>query len=161
MTKYIPGMRSRAGKARDAAFDWSALWIAVLCVLLLASLGALAMCLYRYKQRVEQFDNYRGKEHVLYVFLMDGCSWCERFKPELAVLKKNGGDAFAQHVDVRVVSFPAASSEDERLFNDFSVQSFPTFVLSTNDQSKFWIYHNASERTAEAIKQWAVKLVSP
>jgi thioredoxin-related protein len=113
----------------------------------------------------ESFDNYEtsnGSKHVLFIFSLAGCHFCDKIKGEVSKLQNmvTQDNDFGKAVDVRVVAFPTQSSEETQLAKDFNVQGFPAIVLSKTDKSKFWIYHGTSERTAQAIRDWALNLVS-
>lgn len=155
-----------ARKVRSDFAAWYPLVISLLSVLLIVSLGYLVYSnrdLWSKGTADESFDNYAtgsARPYVLYLFLMDGCGWCDRFKPEVAVLQNATQDPdFGKNVEVRIVSSPA-DDDAEQLARDFSVQSFPSIILSTRDQSKFWVYHASSDRTSAAIQQWAVGLIA-
>jgi thiol-disulfide isomerase/thioredoxin len=145
--------------------DWYPFAVTVLTLLLIASFAYLVYSNWDLitPNRSERFDNYEthaSRPYVLYLFLMDGCGWCYRVKPDVALLQNASQDPeFGKNIEVRVVRAPA-DNDAEQLARDFSVQAFPSIVLSTRDQSKFWVYHSSSERSAAAITQWAQGLVA-
>lgn len=152
---------------------WMLVAIVVLSVLLAASLSYLVYSNWnrirslfrpRYASGTEKFDNYSSgdPQMVLYIFLMQGCGWCDKIKGEVAALQNIAmtDHNFGKLVDVRVLNFPTNDSSELQLGRDFDVQGFPAIVLSKKDQSKFWKYHNTSERTAASIKQWAMELAN-
>lgn len=100
---------------------------------------------------------------TIYVFLMDGCGWCDKFKPEVGVLtsKISSDPSLQQKFDVKIVNFPSVSSAEKQLMRDFSIEAFPSVVVATSDTSKFWTYHGSEERTAAKVLQWAQSVDSP
>lgn len=112
---------------------------------------------------LESFDNYEtktGSRHILFIFTLEGCHFCDKIKDQISKLQNmvTQDSDFGKVIDVRVVAFPTQSSEETQLAKDFNVQGFPAIVLSKVDKSKFWIYHGTSERTAQAIRDWALNL---
>lgn len=133
--------------------------IIVLTSLLLASL------LYILLTDSEPFCNElfsQSEKKTIFIFLMDGCGWCTKFKPEVSVLTSRVSEdsSLQKKFDVRVINFPSVSPSDKQLMRDFSVDAFPAIVLSTSDQAKFWNYHGSEERSAERILQWAQNIGS-
>lgn len=135
------------------------LLITVLVVLLFVVLGYLVYTnsgLFT-SDHEDATENYEEPaDNVLYFFLMQGCGWCDKLKPELSAVQAKiaGHAALKRLVAVRIVQFPAEDAQSRELAREFSVEAFPTIVLSRADHSKFWVYHATQERTAEAIVQW-------
>lgn len=136
------------------------LLVAVLSTLLVASLlyvmYTAAVCGSR---AVERFATEADPRLTIFVFLMEGCGWCDKFKPELSKLtsKLSSDSTVGDRFELRVIRFPTQSAADRQLMKDFSVEGFPTIVLATSDQAKFWVYYANEERTAEKVLEWAQK----
>lgn len=150
-------MAQRCGKRGRQSLLYDML-VCVLSFLLIASIAYLLTS--SGKENFEESDqtsSIEGTKRILYVFIMDGCGWCDKFKPELNIImgKISSDSNLMKKLDVKVIKFPSKSSSDKQLMKDFSVEGFPSIVLSTPDQSKFWMYHSSDERTAEKVLQWA------
>lgn len=110
----------------------------------------------------EGYAQEESARYVIHVFLMDGCGWCDKFKPEVSVLtsRLSSDPGLHKRFSLKIVNFPTQSDADKQLMKDFSVEGFPSIVLSTSDLSKFWMFHSSEERTAARVLQWAQETVA-
>ena len=123
----------------------------LLGLLLVASVGCLLWNAYG---NTESFD----QPLILYFFVLDGCGWCDKLKPEITKVQQDMQQSSA--VQVQIVQFPPQNDADQKLGQYFSVNSFPAIILARADQSKFWTYPNSSPRDSQSIQQWVAEVQS-
>ena len=110
-----------------------------------------------FKSRKERFDVPSGskakesaKSSGSLVFLyMNGCGWCDKFKPEWDRFEATYGSALAAQ-GVSIVSYERDDPKSKQ-YNDH-VQGYPTVLLVTSNVTVF-----QGERTSEGLAEFMQK----
>lgn len=145
--------------AKNASCKLGNIWMYALWAAVLVCIVA-AICVAYFRKSARAYGLYEayndGDKPTLYFFLMDGCGWCDKLKPAVTAIhnKISSDSQWNSKVDVMVVQIPTDDAQARDLQKEFSVNAFPTIVLSLKDRSKYWTYQSAQERTEEAILQW-------
>lgn len=126
--------------------------LVLLGVLMIVSVSCLVWNTYASTSNSESFK----QPLILYFFVLDGCGWCDKLKPEIIKVQQDMQQSSS--VQVRILQFPPQTEAERQLGRYYSVNSFPAIILSRADQSKFWTYPTSSARDAQSIQQWVTQV---
>lgn len=91
----------------------------------------------------KKWEGFAEQKTVTFYFL-EGCGWCEKFKPEWASFKEL---AAKEGIVTREVS----ASENPKEVEEKGIQGFPTVIVTSGGQDKEY----NGERTADDLLKFA------
>jgi hypothetical protein len=120
-------------KPLTAAPRW--IMVGALCVVafLFVGLGVISLVrLIQSGKNAEGFSAHTSHKQVELVFLhMNGCTWCDKFKPVWDEMTSKHGERLERDMGVKMVSYERSESGAEPLMAH--VRGFPTVLLVQDD----------------------------
>ena len=106
------------------------------------------------RARSQYFEQYYDSSSWRLVFLyMNGCGWCDKFKPEWALLNQHHGAELKRH-GVMLESYERSDPGASEFSS--TVSSYPTIMLISNSSKNTTNLVYSGQRTAEALNAFVI-----